>query len=116
VPNNETPWPHVKAKEGTLIVRWGRGGWIFIMATLAVIGSSALMVYRVDAGEEADKKMEKNIKIIDQNIDAIDEQTRLNAQAAGLANKQLRALLQAQGITERIEPPEVPKSKLKELE
>lgn len=115
--NDYNPWyPHMTCEKGTYCVRWGWGGRLFITALLVVIGGSGLTAYRLHAGEEANKLTEKNIKILDGNLRVLDEQTRLNAQAAGLANKQLRALLEHQGITKRIEPPKVPESKLKELE
>lgn len=115
--SNEKPWyPHVNTKDGVRSVYWGKAGWLFIVATLVMMGSSGLLAYRVDANEEDNKKTEKNMKIMDRNLHKVDEQVRQNAQAAGLANKQLRKLLELEGVTERIEPPEIEDSKLEELE
>lgn len=115
--SNETPWyPHVKAKDGTYGVQFGWGGRIFVLALCGVLGSAAITAYRLEADDEDDAIVERNIKTLDQNIRVLDEQGRLNAQAAGLANKQLRRLLEIEGVTERIEPPPVPPSKIEALE
>jgi spore coat protein CotH len=95
---------------------WGRGGWLFILALCGLLGTSSVMTYRVNAGEEQNAITQQNIKILGENQQQMDEESRITAQQVELANKQLRLLLQLEGVTERVEPPKVKKTQLKELE
>lgn len=117
-------WPHVKCKEDEYVpLSLGWVGKGFVLATLAAIGTVSVTAYRLEAGEDADETLEEsiqsvedNVETLDQNIHKIDEQVRLNAQKAEFANRQNRALLEAAGVTKRIEPPPVKPSELEELE
>ncbi len=115
--DTSTPWyPHVRDEHGTYGVVWGWGGRLLILSIIGVIGTAALTAHRLDADDKSDALVEKNIKTLDHNIEILDEQARLNAQAAGLANAQLRKLLEINGVTERIAPPPIAPSKLEQLE
>jgi hypothetical protein len=94
-------------------------GWlgrIFVLGCLLTMAGASLTAYRLQAGEEADATLEQNVKILGENQKKMDEEGRITAQQVGLANKQLRLLLQLEGVTERVEPPKIEESKLKELE
>jgi hypothetical protein len=114
----EKPWfPHVQCEtDKTFPIMWGRGGWIFILALCGLLGTSSVMTYRVNASEEKDAVTEQNIKILGENQQQMDEESRITAQQVALANKQLRLLLELEGVTKRVEPPDIKASKLKELE
>ena len=114
--HQSSAYPHIRCGLGVFNVKWGKAGWTFILATIAALGASGVMTYRVNAGEETDARMERNLKIIQENTRILDEQTRRNEVASGLATRQLRALLHNAGITERIEPPEMRDTKIKPLE
>lgn len=114
----DKPWfPYVQcAEDKRLPVLWGKGGWIFILAVCGVLATAGLTAYRVEAGEEAAKATERNVKVLGENQRKLDEAQRIQASQTGLTVKQLNALLQKAGVTEHISAPPVKKSELKELE
>jgi hypothetical protein len=108
-------YPHIKCKDGVYNVRWGKAGWLFILATLGLIGTSGTYAYKVHAGEEQAERTKQNIQVMHRNIGTLDEQARISAAGDKLVAAQMRALLKANGVTERIEPPAVEPSTLEAL-
>jgi hypothetical protein len=114
----ETPWfPHVQCDDQkSLPILWGKGGWLFILAMCAVLGTSGLSAYRVDAAEEDVQEMKEDIGTLATNQHVMDEAQRIEAAKTALMIKQLNALLMKEGVTERILAPAVKPSTLEKIE
>jgi hypothetical protein len=116
--SQDKPWfPYITCIDGFKVpVAWGWGGRMFLLALCVSLSGAGLMAYRVNATEENDAIIEKNITVMDRNMRKIDENQRINASQTGLMVKQLNALLMKQGVTERIEAPAVKPSELEPIE
>jgi hypothetical protein len=116
--SQDKPWfPFITCIDGFKVpVSWGWGGRVFLLALCVSLSGAGLMAYRVDATEEKDEIIEKNIHVMDRNMHKIDENQRINASQTGLMVKQLNALLELNGVTERIDAPAVKPSELEPIE
>jgi len=115
--NGDTPYyPHIKCEKcGTVTVRWGRGGRLFLFALVALMGASGTITYRVQAGESDVQTVKDNIAIIGRNQGKMDERQRIAEANDALVAAQMRAMLQKLEVTERIEAPRVEPSDLEDL-
>jgi len=109
--------PHVRCAQcGTVTVRWGKLGWLFILALAASLSTAGVTAYRVNAGEAEQETIQKNIQTLNNNLGKIDEQVRISVARDKLLSEQMQLLLEAAQVTEHPEMPEVEASTLEELE
>jgi len=110
-------FPHIKCNTcGEQPIRFGAIGKTFVVAVATMISSFGLMTYKVNASETEIEDMKKDIGALNRNIQKIDERARISESRDGLLAKQMNALLEANGITKRIEAPPVEPSTLETLE
>ena len=89
--------PYVRSeKTGRVIpVKFGAIGWVFILACLGLIATTAGLTDKVLAGEAADKKIKKDIEIVHRNQGAMDENQRVTDQSVRFAIEQLQAIIES---------------------
>lgn len=102
-------------KDGRVIaVKLGAIGWVFVLACLGVIATTATLTEKVLAGEAADKKIKSDIETIHGNVGKIDESQRATDQSVRYAVELLQALVDAN--PEIRGPTELPPLTASELE
>lgn len=86
-----------------------------VLAGGAATGGVGLLNWRMAQAEERVEKVETRQKVDEQNIRTVDRELRAVQQEAQHNGRKLDALLEANGVTRRIERPPLPPSQIREV-
>ena len=94
------------------MLKLNRNGGVGITSIVIAAMAIGALFWRVDTVEGQQAETEKRLDCIEANQAVLDENQRNTAADVGLANAQLRKLLELNGVTERIPRPDVEPSEM----
>jgi hypothetical protein len=113
---SKLPYTRCSIDGRVIPVKLGAIGWVFVIATLGVIGSYPFLSKDVLAGEATDEKIKQDIETIHQNQGTMDENQRETDQSVRFAIQQLQALIEANpNVHGPTELPPLAESELEDL-